>query len=252
YVTNMGYRLSLTPSFPAGTDASLLPRFVLTVKASSTQTQPYDFYYLAPAGMFTLSVVVTKQPIAGANPVQRVVCGTSGLEYLGLMQSGGNLMYFFPAQAAYAGGFGGGSSSAAGLSKVAQTSWAYLTGPGGASLNYYAQPLGAALYSGDTSKNFASFLELCGGTLPGAINLTAQVPTMFPMAPFSGIQDTDYTAYQQLELQVLNPVRRSLIYQLAPPPQVPITPPPPTAGTPQGLLASFDSTGVSFTIAQSS
>src|SRR5262249_30738458 len=160
YVTNMGYRLSLTPSFPAGTDASLLPRFVLTVKASSTQTQPYDFYYLAPAGMFTLSVVVTKQPIAGANPVQRVVCGTSGLEYLGLMQSGGNLMYFFPAQAAYAGGFGGGSSSAAGLSKVAQTSWAYLTGPGGASLNYYAQPLGAALYSGGTSQNFASFLEL--------------------------------------------------------------------------------------------
>ena len=99
------------------------------------------------------------------------------------------------------------------------------------------------------------FFELQAATLPRASDAGATTP--YPLVPHAGVSD-DLTSYERLEVQVLSQQRRQVIIDLqaAAPPPAPVVPrsraaaagavPDPcldpaalTAGTPQGLIASF-------------
>jgi hypothetical protein len=237
YVTAMGYRLSLTPTLPDDNNLDNVPRLVFQRRALTSPSQPSDPTYLTPAGLFTIGVLTNIQMQVGTGNVQQMLCGAAGLEYLGLTTVTGNVLYFFPGQPAYSPSYPAGGAGAPGLSGVATTAWAYPIGPAAAGLAYYAQPNTSTLFKATDSTDFLSYLEISAGVLPGQVSTTGTPPTMFPMVAFPGIQDTNYADYQQFEQQVLSPVRRQIIYQLATaaPPIAPIS-----GGTPQGILFEFN------------
>jgi len=263
YVNNMGYRLALTPVRPADGALTDTPRFVLAQRALTNPPCVTDPFYLTPAGTFAVSVLENgvPQPAAGA-PLHRVVCGAAGSEYLGLATATGNLMTFFAGQPAYAAGYGSAATPGAqALGTLATTAWAYLNGPNASGLNYYAQPEDASLYQHLEDPQFLDFLEMSAGTLPGAVSLTSNPPTMFPMVPFAGIQTRGRDAYTSaddfahLERQVLSPLRRRIVVALA---SATLGSSNTTlyGGTPQGILAELEvksgaPLSITYTIARS-
>lgn len=257
YTTNMGYRLSLTPTMPGDGNPDNVPRLVFGVRALINPSQPYDPVYLTPAGLFTVGLLGQGAVATDDSVVARVLCGSSGLEYVGLAQAEGNLLYFFPGQPAYAPAFPAGNPSTTALTPVATTSWGYFVGPEAAGLTYYAQPNQAPLFTVVSSPKYLTFLEIGAATLPGQITTTSTPstpPTMFPLVAFPGIEDSNFDIYQQFGVQVLSPVRRQIISQLVATKQMftisDVAEGSITAGTPQGLLAEFNPT-MTLTLAQS-
>ncbi|MGH3150025.1 MAG: hypothetical protein ACRDOB_04750, partial [Streptosporangiaceae bacterium] len=79
YLTSNGLAVHLTPLAPPGVPAQAA-RFVFAVRALSDPPSPLDPYYLVPSGAFRITVVdAGGHPVPGA---QRLMCGTSGIEYV--------------------------------------------------------------------------------------------------------------------------------------------------------------------------
>lgn len=236
YQTSNGLAVHLTPLGRPDAPAAAA-RFAFAVRALSDPPSPADPYYLVPSGAFQATVVnADGAPVPGA---QRLMCGTSGIEYV-LIESGSEL-WFGPGGPALAVGKG--------LQDRATTGYVSVFGPGGAAGRVYrAQADGAALFAPSGADGFMSFRELSGMALPGA-PAGGGLPSGYPMLPFTGIADTDVQPYQQLEYQAVASTRRAIIGALAPPA--------PSGGalgpnagasttpsiTPQGLLADVDGPG---------
>jgi hypothetical protein len=239
YQTTNGLAVHLTPLAPPDAPARAAG-FVLAVRALSDPPSPADPYYLVPSGAFRITVVN-----AGGEPVpgdQRLMCGTSGIEYV--LAGTGAELWFSPGGPALAAGRG--------LQATATTAYASVLGPGGAAgRTYRAQADSAALFAPAQTEGFLSFRELSGVVLPGA-PAGGGLPAGYPMLPFTGIVDTDVGPYQQLEYQPVSGTRRAIIGALAGPPAPPgdaVT----KSVTPQGLLAELDGSGtvVNLTLALS-
>lgn len=240
-------------------------KVVFAIKPSGQQVDINDPVYLTPSGSFAINVPAeNNNPVNPSEPYSRMLCGISGVEYFGLMLSSGNLLKFFPDQNAYAFTYKPVdvldqddtffTPDASLLTNLATTSWVYVTPPAGNIINYYAQPDDSVLYQTDTTQQeFLGYLEVSAGTLPQTVvmetvkdetNNSKQVPEVFPLVPYSGIKTTSLVDYYQLELQVLSPTRRKVIYDLVEWAKSPNPPPPEStehsAVTPQGLLATFD------------
>jgi hypothetical protein len=183
-----------------------------------------------------------------------------------------NLLCCRPGYPAYAPGFvpqqpavteNGGAI----LTNLATTAWAYVRQIDTTPI-YYAQPEQALLHSAAISDEGATLDGLLGFLEVPALALPT-TPQPFPLLPYSGVQDTDFSTYQQLEQQFLSPQRRTTLLQQSDP-TLPLSPPvldpaesplPPTdvpqnvsthppihpsthppshiGTTPQGLLATF-------------
>ncbi|MDQ3726012.1 MAG: hypothetical protein M3335_09055, partial [Actinomycetota bacterium] len=105
--------------------------------------------YLAPLGAFALGL----QEGAGAEEDDlRLMCGTSGLEYLAA--AAGDRLVFVPGQAAFAPNFGSKSKSESGeplLEAKYTTSWVELApGEGNAARAYFGQPDASPNYGAGT------------------------------------------------------------------------------------------------------
>lgn len=232
YQTSNGLAVRLTP---LARPAAAAARFVFAVRALSDPPSPADPYYLVPSGAFQVTVVnADGTSAAGA---QRLMCGTSGIEYV-LIEEGSEL-WFCPGGPALAVGNG--------LQDGAATSYASVFGPDGAAGRVYrAQADSAALFAPSASDGFMSFRELSGMILPGAPAAGA-LPSGYPMLPFTGIVDTDVRQYQQLEYQAVSSTRRTIIGGLAAPSGGALGPKAAASTTPsitpQGLLADVDDPG---------
>jgi len=256
YRTNLGSPLDLAP---AGA------RLQFAVRPAGQQPADADPLYLVPHGAFTV------QP-PSAEQAPALLCGVGGAEYIALAPA--TTMTFVAGQPAYAPGFDPSQTTVVAaqgprLAGPVSTSWVSMTAPNGPA--YFAQPEGAALFgasaapapstgapeTGASGPALLPFFELQAATLPSGDPAAA---TPYPLVPHAGVSD-DLTSYERLEVQVLSQQRRQVIFSLSaaapsPAPVVPqvramaeaapasaadpcLDPAALTAGTPQGLIATF-------------
>ncbi|MCU1233616.1 MAG: hemagglutinin protein, partial [Candidatus Solibacter sp.] len=263
YLNPVGQPLRVAP---AATAKLIFNTVVQYVPGEFPVPQPY---YMVPAGDFAITAPPAIGGAAGL-VTANVMCGVSAVEYVQLADSAANTLTFSPncnafSAAAYSVDPKTQQTKVqfSPLNNFAQTSWAWLTSSGG-SLPYYAQPDTSVLFvppassktAGDSSgaPAFLNYGAMQAGVLSGGPT-AAEGATGFPMVPYSGIQGDAPDIFQQLELQVLSPTRRSQI---------------PSAGqnapralgadvastqgtTPQGLLLELEGNAwQSLTLAQSS
>ncbi|MCZ8066247.1 MAG: hypothetical protein O9287_09910 [Microcystis sp. LE17-20D] len=197
YLTPLGHPLTLTPQGDA--------KLIFALKPTTTTPNPADPLYLVPQGEFKISVPKG----SNSSRADQVMCGLSGLEYLGLPPAEvPTMLRFVPAQNAYASGFSGTNAlPLSRLSDVATTSWVYLLAE---TITYYAQPDGAALYQKGESKDFLRFMPIPSGILPLFDSDTEAIPHAFPMVPYGGLSES-LEDYRRFELQILSLERRARI-----------------------------------------
>jgi hypothetical protein len=276
YSTVTGFNLSLTPFTDASGPSATPAQLVFAKSPAALPPSTDDLLTLVPKGDFALAApsraaaTVDEAIIAGAvpaiiptSPNSRLMCGLSGVEYIGL-NSGANAMSFFTGNPAYAEGFDPSQSAPTNLTDDATTAWAFPSIPAtdAAPLTYYAQPDQAVLFQssgGTTSAQPADndpfrplvYFEVPSDSLP----LKPSANTAIPLFPYSGVTVDDpheLTAYSTLETQVLSPTRRGRIAKLGGvPPSASVHPqfsalldPADnlTGVTPQGVLTTFKDT----------
>jgi hypothetical protein len=256
YRTNLGVPLDLTP---------LSAGLQFAVRPASQQPAGADPLYLVPSGTFAV-----QHPTQEWEPA--LLCGVGGAEYITLAPA--MTMTFVAGQPAYAPGFDPDGLTITAtqpgqrLTGPVSTSWVSVTAQ--ESLGYFAQPEGAALFGqgvpaapgAAAGPRVLPFFEVPAAALPPSGDPAAAIP--YPMVPHAGVSD-DLTSYERLEVQVLSQQRRQVITGL----QAAVAAPVPaahaaaarvaepaalTAGTPQGLIATFTadkSSWASLTLAQS-
>ncbi|MEW6130184.1 MAG: hypothetical protein AB1757_24320 [Acidobacteriota bacterium] len=263
--TNDGNKIQLTPLPDA------LAGFVFAPNPDEVEPEQGAPLYAVPTGAFAINVEKNAQTTGDAQtPTARLMCGLSGVEYVGLMNAANNTLHFIPNQNAFAPQYtppaantadgklvskNNGDLASPMLTAGATTSWVYVTNDSStapaadapASVQYFAQPDDSVLYepsSGQTTS--LGFMEVTAGGFPALTSNNAapgSTPNSFPMVPYAGVVADTYDNFQQFELQILSPVRRNTIYSFLQPPSAS------TSGdtvsrtgtTPQGLLATFDS-----------
>ncbi|MBI3653170.1 MAG: hypothetical protein HY231_19250 [Acidobacteria bacterium] len=283
--TNTGFVVNLTPQQNA------LSGFVFSTNSSVVADEPGDPFYAVPTGAFAIgieqSATVNADPTV---PAYRVMCGFSGVEYVGLMTEAGNTMNFVPNQFAYApmytppssngnGGLATAKTSALGDSATPQllaagavTSWIFVSqsndsgeleasSSSSTAVQYFAQPDDSVQYEAvQQQQNLLNFMEVPAGILTASTSSAAKgvavsaPPNCYPMAPYAGVEGETFDDFQAFELQVLSPARRNTIYSFL---QSDTQPPTGsrTSTTPQGLLSTFDNSltnWLTLTLGQSS
>ena len=235
-------------------DARLVFAVDVNAVTDNGQPDPTGPYYLTPAGTFVATIQNTAgqntagqntagqntagqptagQPTAGQPTAGQsgqfanfLMCGFSGVEYFNLPAGSGTLR-FEPGCPAFAAATqpAGQNGSAPPpifqpLSAQALTSWAYLQ----ESEEYYAQPESSILHQPDAAHPaFLKYLPALAGQLTPPPTATAApsgplggVLQAFPLAPYAGVQPGPFQNYPAFEAQVLNPARRTAIYNINP------------------------------------
>jgi hypothetical protein len=269
--TALGHLVTLTPAIAQAGAAPFDPgsRLVFAPNPPGTSTLSNPPLYLTFAGSWTLSTTTIEnaQTSDVLEPVERVMPGVAGTEYLGIMETGAHQLQFVPGGAAYAPAFvfpdqsiepSTVADALTSLSGWLTTSWIYIAAPAGKSVYYYAQPDDAEFYhaaaagSGLISMGRVAapadgdFTGLALLEVPAALLGSFTSPTQaFPSAPYAGLQAADLAQYRALELQALSPVRRQTITGIPPSAadgrrtQFEFDDTLPVGVTPQGLLGSF-------------
>lgn len=228
YRNPLGQVMHLTPT----ASAKLVFQPFLTTEpgdddAAAAGNEPY---YLTPAGDFALEQRASA--VAGddaAAYTRYLMCGTSGVEYIGLAPAGKTTTLRFRAnQPAYAQAdysFDKGRLTGVKFGELratGRTAWCYVAGDG-YDLGYYAQPDTAILHGGDGGTraaadsggggaSFLPYLPLQSGTLPADGSAVAEsADSVFPLVPYAGIEGDSLVRFRDLELQVLGPSRRRRI-----------------------------------------
>ncbi len=222
YVTAHGYGVQLTPQ---ATASDTPPGFVLAQQPMTTGGEEGSatpvLFYLTPDGDFQLATagssgsgLVTAQPTTlklAAAPVERLLCGTTGLEYIGLAATSGTTLSFRAGHAAYVPPIstaettaaGGDGSSQPSLSALGTTAWSWITSSGNP--RYYAQPENAPFYAGGNA-GFLNYLEMAAVELTTPQSLPA-----FPMVGYAGLEAEAATLAKELEARGIAPERRRQI-----------------------------------------
>lgn len=228
YVTARGYGVELEARNVA---SARPPGFVLAVQPLVTGAidgSPEDVpvvCYLTPDGDFDLSIAdhagelsVAPTPAgAAAAPAERLLCGTTGLDYVGLAQSTGAVLSFRGGNPAYAPpaidpASGNGrvaeedEAAPPALTALGTTAWCWIAGS--ASPRYYAQPEDAPFYSGG-SAGFLNYLEISAARLTSADPAPA-----FPMVGYKGMDAAQADFAREIEARGIAPERRRQIARL--------------------------------------
>ena len=227
YVTARGYGVTLAPRNVASPTP---PGFVFGVQPLAygvVDTAIADVpvvYYLTPDGDFDLSVPAKEGSLVTAAafdspdppPVERLLCGTTGLDYVGLPATTGMVLSFRAGNAAYAPPNADAAQDArnklsadaapAALTTLGTTAWSWISG--GGDLRYYAQPEDAPFYTGGKA-GFLDYLEI-----PAAKLMTGQSEPAFPMVGYAGLQAAQADFAREIEARGVAPARRRQIAQL--------------------------------------
>ncbi|MFD0350586.1 hypothetical protein ACFQ0M_40305 [Kitasatospora aburaviensis] len=202
----LGHGVALRP-LAAGAGAAGPARLVFGLAPYLSDEAGNAGYHLVPDGPFAVespveSPVGTSVGAGGAGP--RVICGVSGLEYLGLPAEGGALA-FRPGQPAYAP-LGPARTGADSLTSHGTTSWVSVAADAD-TVTYYSQPEDAPLYTAGSpaAAGGVDLLEFC--EVPAA----APAGTAFPMAPFHGLVDGAIDRAVAVERLAVAPTRRAVL-----------------------------------------
>lgn len=214
FATARGYGLKLTPLAATGStpDARFVfaeqPRFV-----GGDENVPKDFY-LTFQGAFSIEWE-NQQPGATIN---RLLCGTSGLEYVGLPVNTSSKIEFIPGRAAYAPLLPSGEAGGDPLTSLGTTAWVWTsTTDATRPPQYFAQPEDAPLYEAprasapETDPLGSVFLEYM--EVP-AVTLNASNGTRaFPLAPYDQLTADEIKDAKKVEAAAIAPARRKAILE---------------------------------------
>jgi hypothetical protein len=159
--------------------------------------------YLTPEGAFEIGWSGPAEP-----GLRRMLCGSSGLEYLGLA-AGANRLLFKPGGNAFAPLVPSDDPQLPPLSPLGTTAW--VTAAGAAAPHYYAQPEEAPLFKAppgpladdSIGSVFLDFLEVPALAMPADGSGPA-----FPVAPLRGLSAADVALARRLEAAAIAPARR--------------------------------------------
>lgn len=199
-----------------------------------------SYLHIVPQGSFAVTVTppqaVLDKALAQVNetppwtPVERLLCGMSGVEYLGLPVASGCRMVFCAGYPAFAPGAAQGvlpldnrqALTSLNNGRVATTAWVSVLPPQGQAtqVNYFSQPEQAPLYGSNTgllsassglrspatAQGFLHFTEL-----PSATVGTAETALTYPLAPYTGLAPAQLEAARRVEAVGIAPARRQAI-----------------------------------------
>lgn len=217
YATARGYAIDLTPSAASGgmPDAGLI--LARQPLASGEGEVPLAFYF-TPHGAFATHVhpPVSADAEADAAPADRLLCGMSGLEYVGLPSASGASLIFTPGGAAYAPPtpipdegdelvLSGDPETP--LTTLGTTAWVYPVAAG--AVRYYAQPEEAAFYQAGTA-GYLDYLEMAAAVLAPPAPTDVSIAS-FPLAPYRGVDPGLVDLARRLEARAIAPARRKVI-----------------------------------------
>ncbi|HEX9002909.1 MAG TPA: hypothetical protein VGB07_23575 [Blastocatellia bacterium] len=233
----MGDAFTLQPLTGSAAPTAFSALVFATNQQASAPTA-HDPFYLVPRGDFALQVA--------RSGTVNLMCGLSGVEYVEL-GTGTNIVSFFPGNNAFAAGyFPGQKPGYTNLqpSVAPTTAFAAVTqqqsGQTG-TLDYYAQPDQSVLYNYNAQSPSGVTIPALASVpvLAGTINQAPASSLVYPLLPYSGLAGQSLAAYQQMESQIVSPVRRTAL--LAAPPVAQQSQPFPSrySATPQGLLATY-------------
>jgi hypothetical protein len=217
------------------------------------ETTDSKYYYLAPAGQFSLSIDSSSG--VASNGAARLLCGITGTEFFtaSVLNGSADTVTFVPGKAAYASGAPDDKTSQLDDSKGSTvTSWIQFATRKG---SYVSQPEQSPLFqqtaasrvslgsdgNGDeTAAHILDFLALATWA-PNSNNGLVSTPAV-PMAPYAGIPaNADLTPFLAMETAALNPTRKNAMslapHSTAKNARALSAAAPTLAMTPQGLLA---------------
>ncbi len=217
FATARGYGVTLTPLAAAGTtpDARLVfnEQPLYTGKDGNVPKQ----LYLTLDGAYAIGWMtdLAVRDAAG-HDIYRLLCGTSGLEYLGMPEAAPSQLLFVPGNPAYTNPLPSADPDVSPLKNTGTTSWVYASTEAATSIYYYAQPEGAPLYQAppasaaprgdEVGSVFLDFFEV------PALALSSPDPTRaFPMAPYRDLAADSIEAARRVEATAIAPVRRKTI-----------------------------------------
>lgn len=207
FATADGHGVELTPlAAAAGTpDARLVfaeqPLFV-----GADGYVPTD-YYLTLDGAFAVDWVdAAPRADAAGTDRHRMLCGTSGLEYVGVPAAAASRLVFVPGGAAYSSLEPPAKADAPALERTGTTAW--VRAEAEADVRYYAQPEEAPMYeapgaqaaSATIGTEFLDFLEVPAVELPPQAS--------FPLAPYRGLAAEAVDGARAMEAAAIAPARR--------------------------------------------
>ncbi|HTA33040.1 MAG TPA: hypothetical protein VK721_06405 [Solirubrobacteraceae bacterium] len=217
FATARGHGVTLTPQAAAGAVPDA--RLVLAEQPLFTGADgdvPKQLY-LTLEGAFALGWELPEpspadragEPDASLN---RLLCGASGLEYLGIDSEAQSALVFYAGRPAYASLVDAAEPGAA-LDPRGTTAWVYPTTTAEAGVvGYYSQPGGAAIYQASEPDAGESRGALGEGFLPSleqpAIELPATAGQPFPIAPYRGLEAEAVADALELEARAIAPARR--------------------------------------------
>jgi hypothetical protein len=253
FATSRGYGVTLAPlaSPAAGVPDARLVFAVQPLFEGDGEGAPTR-YYLTLHGAFTVGWLdaqgAATSPAGDDAGLYRLLCGTTGLEYLGVPAGTAAQLVFVPGQPAYTDLKVVDDSTTLPLSPLGTTAWVYPTPAAAGTITYYSQPEQAPLYQAPNTSTragvigsvFLDFLPVPVLALPPADGVRC-----LPLAPYRGVAAADVLTVQKLEGQAIAPARRKVLRQLHPaawqlaadsPVLAVIPPPTATVGvTPQGI-----------------
>jgi len=227
YVSARGYDVTLAPRNQASPTP---PGFVFGVQPLLSSVSGRALadvpvvYYLTPDGDFDLQVagkagnLVAAAPFENSDlaPVERLLCGTTGLDYVGVPATTGMLLSFRAGNAAYAPpnvdtrpnspNALGAEADPAALTSLGTTAWSWISGAG--TLRYYAEPEDAPFYTGGNA-GFLDYLEIAAAKLE-----TQHSAPAFPMVGYKGLQPEQADFAREIEARGVAPERRRQIARL--------------------------------------
>lgn len=213
YATARGYAIDLTPLAAADAIPGAALVFATQPLSAGPVGEVATQVYLTPHGGFEMTVYVPNgaELVVGA-PAERLLCGMSGIEYVGLPAATGCKLVFAAGGAAYAPPpFPDDETvdepESQGLTALGTTAWAYPAA--GGTVRYYAQPEEAAFYQAGTA-GFLNYLELAAATLDPPTAATRG----FPLAPYRDVPDEFAALAKDLEARAIAPTRRQAIAAL--------------------------------------
>lgn len=213
FATARGYGLKLTPLPRSGNTPEA--RFVFAEQPRFVGPDgevPKDFY-LTLQGAFSIE---WKNTEPGATN-HRLLCGTSGLEYVGMPVDASSKIEFISGQAAYAPLLPAEAAEAS-LTKLGTTAWVWTSTiePTKPPI-YYAQPEDAPLYEaprtgGPPADNlgsvFLNFFEV-----PALILSEPNGARAFPLAPYDHLSPDQIQDAKRVEAAAIAPTRRQAILE---------------------------------------
>lgn len=259
FATARGYGVRLTSLAGVGStpDAGFVfaeqPRFV-----GADDNVPKDLY-LTLQGAFSIDWQTVNEPAmldATGTSIFRLLCGMSGLEYLGMPSDAASKLEFIPGQNAYAPLLPS-EATADPLTNLGTTAWVWAsTTDVDKPVRYYAQPEDAPLYEAprapptDTSDNlgsvFLNFLEV-----PALLLTQAGRARAFPLAPYHHLAADKIRDAKKVEAAAIAPVRKQTLLTVDPQAWMAKADAPTTTETvgvtPQGLAVGVAANGIDFT-----